>query len=91
MMNNIFHDLISEGVICIYINNILMYTKDHETHWQVTEEVLWQLQEHGLYLKHEKCEFEKTQIEYLGLIGDGSSLCETRVVLCKSLKRVTIR
>ena len=28
MMNDIFQDLIMEGVICVYINNILIYSKD---------------------------------------------------------------
>jgi hypothetical protein len=30
--------------------------------------VMEQLRKHKLYLQHEKCEFEKTRIEYLGII-----------------------
>ena len=30
--------------------------------------VMERLREHKLYLRHEKCEFEKTRIEYLGAI-----------------------
>ena len=30
--------------------------------------VLWILREHDLYLKPEKCKFEKSEVEYLGLV-----------------------
>jgi hypothetical protein len=30
--------------------------------------VMERLRKHKLYLRHEKCEFEKTRIEYLGVI-----------------------
>ncbi|KAG5721583.1 hypothetical protein E4T56_gene12884 [Termitomyces sp. T112] len=68
MMNNIFHDLIVEGVVCMYLNDILIYTKTLEEHCQVTCIVLELLHQHQLYLKPEKCEFEQTKVEYLGLI-----------------------
>jgi hypothetical protein len=32
MMNNIFQDLISEGVICIYLDDILIFTETMEEH-----------------------------------------------------------
>jgi len=44
-------------------------TENLETeHHQITHHVLGRLAEHQLYLQPEKCEFEKTRIEYLGLI-----------------------
>ncbi|KAF8628789.1 hypothetical protein AX17_005916 [Amanita inopinata Kibby_2008] len=55
MMNDIFRDLISEGMTL-------------EEHRKITQLVLQQLRKHKLYLKPEKCEFERTRIEYLGLI-----------------------
>ena len=68
MMNEIFQDLVMEGVVCVYIDDILIFTKTLEEHRRVTKIVLERLREHKLYLKPEKCEFEKTQIEYLGVI-----------------------
>ncbi|KAG5717877.1 hypothetical protein E4T56_gene1449 [Termitomyces sp. T112] len=68
MMNDTFQDLIAEGVVCVYLNNILIYTKILEEHCQITCLVLEHLCQPQLYLKSEKCEFEQTQIEYLGLI-----------------------
>ena len=58
MMNEIFHDLILEGVVCVYIDDILIYTKTCKEHRQITQIVLECLQMHKLYLKHEKCTFK---------------------------------
>ncbi|KAG5721590.1 hypothetical protein E4T56_gene12902 [Termitomyces sp. T112] len=68
MMNDIFWDLIVEGVVCVYLNDILIYTKRLEKHHWITCLVLECLCWHQLYLKLEKCKFEQTWIEYLSLI-----------------------
>jgi len=56
-----------EGVVCVYLDDILIYTKIMEEHCCITCLVLERLHEHKLFLCHDKCEFECTQIEYLGL------------------------
>jgi hypothetical protein len=68
MMNEIFQDLITEGVISVYLNDILIFTNSFEEHRQITRFVLDRMCEHKLYLRLEKCKFEKTKIEYLGVI-----------------------
>ena len=68
MMNEIFQDLISEGVVCIYLDDILIFTETMEEHDRVTHLVLDWLRQYKLYLRHDKCKFAKTKIEYLGLI-----------------------
>jgi hypothetical protein len=68
MMNNMFTDMILEGVVVVYLDDILIFTKDLEEHHRVTHWVLGRLVEHQLYLRPEKCEFFRTRIEYLGLI-----------------------
>jgi hypothetical protein len=68
LMNEIFQDLITEGVVSIYLNNILIFTESLEEHRRITRLVLDCMREHKLYLQPEKCEFEKTKIEYLGVI-----------------------
>jgi len=68
MMNNIFQDLIAEGIIVVYLDDILIFTRTEEEHAKAIRRVLQVLQEHKLFLCPEKCEFCKKRIEYLGLI-----------------------
>ena len=72
MMGDIFRDMIVEGVVCVYLDGILIFTKMLSEHWNIMWRVLECLWEHKLYLKLEKCKFEWRQIEYLGVIvSDG--------------------
>jgi hypothetical protein len=68
MMNEIFQDLITEGVISVYLDDILIFTNSLEEHSQITRLMLDRMREHKLYLQPEKCEFEKVRIEYLSVI-----------------------
>jgi hypothetical protein len=68
MMNEIFQNLITEGVVSVYLNDILIFTNSLEDHRRITCLVLDHMREHKLYLRVEKCKFEKTKIEYLGVI-----------------------
>jgi hypothetical protein len=68
MMNKIFQDLIAEGTISIYLDNILIFTNSLEEHHRITHLILDHMCKHKLYVWLEKCEFEKTKIEYLGII-----------------------
>jgi hypothetical protein len=68
MMNDIFADLIAEGKVCVYLDDILIFSKDLSEHRRITRIVLERLRKNKLFLKHEKCEFEKRKIEYLGVI-----------------------
>ena len=67
-MNNIFTDMIDEGHVVVYLDDILIFS-DNPAHLdKLTQEVLQHLQDHDLYLKPEKCMFAQTSIEYLGII-----------------------
>jgi hypothetical protein len=68
MMNEIFQDLITEGIVSVYLDNILLFTNSLEEHCRITCLVLDRMREYKLYLRPEKCEFEKIRIEYLGII-----------------------
>jgi hypothetical protein len=68
MMNKIFQDLITEGVISVYLDDILIFTDSLEEHHRITCLVLDSMCEHKLYLWPEKCKFEKTKIKYLSVI-----------------------
>ena len=68
MMNDIFKGLINKGYVAVYMDDILVYTHMIEHHWEVATRVLDVLQKHWLYLKVEKCTFECSMVEYLGLV-----------------------
>jgi RNase H-like domain found in reverse transcriptase/Reverse transcriptase (RNA-dependent DNA polymerase) len=74
MMNHILHPLIKQGKVLIYMDDIIVFTKTIDEHRKVTRKVLKILRENNLFLKPEKCEFEKTTIEYLGVVVSHNSL-----------------
>ncbi len=74
MMNDIFRDLIGEGKVTIYLDDILIFSKNLNEHQQIVKRVLQCLGENKLFLKAEKCEFEVLETEYLGVIISENSI-----------------
>jgi len=68
MMNDVFRTVIAEGIVIVYLDDILIFTKTEEEHERAVRRVLEILTEHKLFLHPEKCEFHQKQIEYLGLV-----------------------
>lgn len=68
MMDHIFAEEIDLGTVIIYMDDILIPADSLEELERVTKIVLQKLQENDLYLKPEKCEFAKEQVEYLGMV-----------------------
>jgi hypothetical protein len=68
MMNHLFKHMIDEGWTVIYMDDILIFSKDLAEHQKRTRRVLQRLQENDLYLKAEKCKFDIQEVEFLGLI-----------------------
>jgi hypothetical protein len=68
MINKIFQDLITEGIVSVYLNDILIFTNSLEEHCWITCLVSDHMCEYKLFLRPDKCEFEKTKIEYLSVI-----------------------
>ena len=72
-MNHILKELIDERHIIVYLNDILIFTSEIETHRYLIQRVLKIFQENKLYLKPEKCTFEVWEVKYLELIvGSGT-------------------
>ena len=68
LMNHIFRDLIINNQVAVYLDDILIYSKTLEEHRKIVNQVLQRLADYDLYLKPEKCEFDKTKTKFLGLI-----------------------
>jgi hypothetical protein len=68
MMNELFRDMIDEGKVIIYIDDILIYSKNEQGHDEIIEEVLCRLAENDLYIKPEKCFWKVKEVEFLRVI-----------------------
>jgi len=67
--------------IVVYLDDILIYSEDIESHQQHVREVLCRLRLHGLFAKPEKCEFHSDSVEYLGyhLSPDGLTMSPDKI------------
>ena len=68
MMDDIFGDMINECIIIVYMDDIFLFAPDEITLTKNTKRVLSRLRENDLFLKATKCEFNKTKVEYLGMV-----------------------
>ena len=68
IINDVFRTIIVKGIIVVYLDDILIFTKTEEEHEQAVQRVLEILMEHKLFLCLEKCKFHQKQIKYLGLV-----------------------
>ena len=81
LMNNLLQDLIRKGLVMVYLDDILVYTKTLIKHHIIVKQVLQILQDNDLFLKPEKCTFEQTEVEYLGMIiGNGEINMDSKKV-----------
>jgi len=55
MMNEILRDMINEGKVTAFVDNVLIGTETEKEHNKIVEEVLRILEENNLYMKPEKC------------------------------------
>jgi len=55
MINEILRDLINEGKVAAFVDNILVGIEMKEGHDEIVEEILRRLEENDLYIKLEKC------------------------------------
>jgi hypothetical protein len=67
-MDEQFKDLIATGHVVIYLDNILIFATTILVLEQLTHQVLQWLLDLDLFLRPEKCSFNRTSVEYLGII-----------------------
>jgi len=70
IMNNLFRDLINQGDMATFIDNILVATDTEEGYDELVEEVLRRLEENNLLVKPEKCKWKVREVEFLGVVID---------------------
>jgi hypothetical protein len=72
LMNTILQPLLRKGVL-VFIDDILIYSRDLDTHLMLLHQVFQILAHHQLRVKHRKCKFLQPSLTYLGheISGEG--------------------
>jgi len=72
MMNEILRDMINEGKVAAFVDDVLIGTETEEGHDEIVEEVLRRLEKNDLYIKLEKCAWKVQKVNFLGVVmGQG--------------------
>ena len=66
-MNRIFGDYMGKFMV-VYLDDILIFSRSKEEHYEHVRLVLERLREHQLYAKLSKCEFLREEVPFLGFI-----------------------
>ena len=68
MISEILRDLVNEGKVAAFVDDILVGTETKEGHNEVIEEVQKRLEKNNLYVKPEKCMWKVKKIGFLGVV-----------------------
>jgi hypothetical protein len=84
VMNRIFDRYLNK-FMCVYLDDILIYSKVKEDHPRHLAQVLQVLKENEFYVKLSKCDFEKKELKFLGHIvgADGVKVDPAKTVVVK--------
>jgi hypothetical protein len=90
-MNSVFMPELDKFVV-VFIDDILIYSKNEEEHAQHLRIVLTRLREHQLYAKFSKCAFWLEEIQFLGYVlsANGITVDPTKVTNILEWKPPTI-
>jgi len=67
MMNKILRDMINEGKVMVFVDDVLIGIETEEGHDEIVEEVLRRLEKNDLYVKPEKCAWKVQEVNFLGV------------------------
>ena len=67
-MNNLFKDMIAEGWLIVYMDDMLITSRNKEEDIKRTRRVLQRMKELDLHLKLKKCHFGVEEVDFLGMI-----------------------
>ena len=73
MMNKVFMEFLDKFVV-VFIDDILVYSKNEDEHKEHLRLILEKLREHQLYAKFSKCEFWLKEVGFLGQVISGEGI-----------------
>jgi len=68
IINKILRDIINEGKVAAFVDDVLVGTETKEGHDEIVEKILRRLEENNLYIKPEKCAWKVRKIGFLGVV-----------------------
>ena len=85
LMNDVFRPYLDK-FICVYLDDILVYSENYHDHLRHLRLTLQKLRAHKLYAKLSKCRFAATTVDYLGHVisADGFSMEGDKVQAIRS-------
>jgi len=76
LINDVFRPFL-DVFVCVYLDDILVYSKSVEAHKEHLRQVFDKLQEHKLYANLPKCEFAVASTGFLGhVVSDAGISCD---------------
>ncbi len=80
LMNDTFRDMLDKSVL-VFLDDILIFSRTEEEHVAHVREVLARLRREKLYAKRSKCEFFRSEVEFLGhrIGADGLAVSQDKV------------
>ncbi|XP_041810033.1 uncharacterized protein lrfn4b [Chelmon rostratus] len=73
LVNDVLRDMLNRFVF-VYLDDILIFSKNENEHVQHVRQVLQRLLENQLFVKAEKCEFHQQSVSFLGFIVSPGSI-----------------
>lgn len=74
LINDVLRDMINRFVF-VYLDDILIYSRNREEHVLHVRQVLERLLKNRLFVKAEKCEFHASTVSFLGYIISQGEVC----------------
>ena len=74
IINEILRDLINEGKVAAFVDDMLVGTETEKRHNKIVEEVLKRLEENDLYIKPEKCVWKVRRVRFLEVVIGPNSI-----------------
>ena len=73
-VNKVLADMVRDGKLIVYMDDIMVATKDIKGHLEILGSVFERLARNKLELRLDKCEFLKTSVKYLGYEINGNGV-----------------
>ena len=68
MINDLSYNMINQGNMAAFIDDIIVAMDTKEGHNEIVKEVLRRLEENDLFVKPEKCRWKLREVEFLGVV-----------------------